>query len=164
MSCQWMLTIWSVPDCFELFKRNVDKCRCGHSMVQTQHNPDSNGNSIACTEHNLGGRGSIVNSETRTGQVYTGFIHDWNGVYTWPSLPSWLYEQHRNANGNKMPQCDWGNGDSLDYTHNSATWTWMGPLVACTGWELFAYLTMRAIPSHPWLYCWHKRNSILWKR
>ncbi len=47
-----MLTICSVPDCYELFKTNVDKCQFSHSGVQTQHNPDSNSNSIACMEHN----------------------------------------------------------------------------------------------------------------
>ncbi len=61
MSRQWTLTIWSVPDCFEIFKTIRDKCWCGHSGVQTQHISDSNGNSFACKEHNLGHRGSIIN-------------------------------------------------------------------------------------------------------
>ncbi len=60
MSLQWMLTIWSVPDCFEHFKTIRDKCWC-HSGVQTKHNHDSNGDSVVCTEHNLSHHGSIVN-------------------------------------------------------------------------------------------------------
>ncbi len=63
MSRQRTLTIWSVPDCFELFKTNVENCRYCHSGVQTLHKPDSNGNSAACTEHKLnqGHRGCIIN-------------------------------------------------------------------------------------------------------
>ncbi len=47
--------------------------------MQTQHKLDSNCNSIACMEHNLGDHGSIITSGTGTRP--TGFIHDRNSVY-----------------------------------------------------------------------------------
>ncbi len=161
-----MLTIWSVPDCFELFKTNVDKRWCGHSGVQTQQQPDSNGNSVACTEHNLGDRGFIVNSGTGTGP--TGFI--WVSYVTGPvyipdhPCPSWLYECHRNTNG--KPQYDWGMATALTIPtiHQRGLERHLSSLagLVLVGNCVHTGQCM-TIPSHPWLYCWHKRNSMQWR-
>ncbi len=172
MSCQWTLTIWSVPDCFKLFKTNMSKCWCGHSGVQTQQHPDSNSNSNACTEHNLSDCGSIIISGTGTGPTVFIRVSYVTGPVYIPDhpWPSWLYEYHWNANGNATvslgqwwqpwlyPQ--FSNVD-LNGTYQRGLY-WLGTMcILDNAWPSLAILGSIAginIKSNQ-----IKSNSILWK-
>ncbi len=97
MSHQWTLTIWSVPDCFELFKTNVANAVWSFRAANpTQPWLERQYRRVACTEHNLGGCGSIVNSGTGTGP--TGFIQVscvTGTVYIRDHpCPSWVYQSY----------------------------------------------------------------------